>query len=121
MKVLGGLSHKEISNILQKPIGTIQWTYNTSIKKLRIALSAMAAFVFMLGTGFIFKLIHTFDSAYIEIPEMEMEPPIEIPTTPQIDVWFITLGICFVLSIIALIVFFKNSDKIQTKRKAGCI
>lgn len=121
LKVLGGLSHKEISNILQKPIGTIQWTYNTSIKKLRVVLSSITAFVIVLGTGFVFKLIQTFNSAYIEIPEMEMDSPIEILPAPQIDAWFISLGVFFVLSIISWIVFFKNSDKIPTKHKIGRI
>ena len=107
--------------MLQKPIGTIQWIYNTSIKKLRIALYAMAAFVTMLGTGFISRMIHVFDMTYIEIPEMEMETPAEIPIAPRVDAWLITLGICFVLSIIILIVFFKKSDKLPTKRKADRI
>jgi len=116
LKVLGGMSHKEISHMLQEPIGTIQWTYNMSIKKLRVALSTMAAFVIMLGTGFVYKLIRAFDIEYIEIPEMEK--PVNISTPPIIDAWVIVLGICFLLSVTALIVFFRNSDKLPTKRKA---
>ncbi|MDZ5726032.1 RNA polymerase sigma factor [Acetobacterium carbinolicum] len=118
LKVLGGMSHKEISHMLQKPIGTIQWTYNMSIKKLRVAISTMAAFVIMLGTGFVYKLIRAFDTEYIEIPEMDMEPPVNIPASPIIDAWVIGLGICFLLSVTALIIFFRNSDKLPTKRKA---
>lgn len=121
LKVLGGMSHKEISHMLQKPIGTIQWTYNMSIKKLRVALSAMAAFVITLGTGFVYKLIRAFDTEYIEIPEMEMEPPVNIPTPPRIDAWVITLGVCFLLSVAVWIVFFKNSEKLPTKCKTGRI
>lgn len=116
LKVLGGLSHKEISQMLQKPIGTIQWTYNMSIKKLRIALSTMAAFVITFGTGFVYQLIHVFNTEYIEIPDMEAQP-----ISPQIDASVIVLGVCFVLSVAAWIVFFKNSDKLPTKRKAGRI
>ncbi len=41
MKVLGEFSHKEIAAILGKPIGTIQWIYNTSIGKLRVQLATM--------------------------------------------------------------------------------
>lgn len=116
LKVLGGMSHKEISHMLQKPIGTIQWTYNMSIKKLRAVLSTMAALVIMLGTGFVYKLIRAFDIEYIEIPEMEK--PGNIPTPPVIDAWVIVLGISFLLSVTALIVFFRNSDKLPTKHKA---
>ena len=32
LKVLGGLSHKEIAQLLSMPVGTVQWLYNTSIK-----------------------------------------------------------------------------------------
>ena len=118
LKVLGGMSHKEITQMLQKPIGTIQWIYNTSIKKLRVVLSAMAAFVIMLGTGFIYKLIRALNTQYIDIPEMEMEPPVSIPTPPQVDAWVIALGVSFLLFVMAWIIFFKNSDKLPTKRKA---
>lgn len=32
---LGGFKHREISKILDKPIGTIMWTYNNSLSKLK--------------------------------------------------------------------------------------
>ena len=32
LKVLGGLSHKEIAQLLSMPVGTVRWLYNTSIK-----------------------------------------------------------------------------------------
>lgn len=35
MKVLGGLTFKEIAGILSKPIGTVTWKYQNAIKKLR--------------------------------------------------------------------------------------
>ena len=35
MKVLGGLTFKEIAEILSKPIGTVTWKYQNAIKKLR--------------------------------------------------------------------------------------
>lgn len=112
LKVLGGLSHKEISHMLQKPIGTIQWTYNMSIKKLRIALSTMAAFVITFGTGFVYKLINVLNTEYVIIEDMTE------PSLAQIDASVIVLGVCFLLSVATWIVFFKNSDKLPTKRKA---
>ncbi|MFI3163915.1 MAG: sigma-70 family RNA polymerase sigma factor [Bacillota bacterium] len=41
LKVLGGLTHKEIAMLMNKPIGTIQWTYNMSIKTLRKKLASL--------------------------------------------------------------------------------
>lgn len=41
LKVLGGYTHKEIAQMLGKPIGTVQWLYNTSIKSLRTIFSAV--------------------------------------------------------------------------------
>ncbi len=48
LKILGDYSHKEIAQILGKPIGTIQWLYNTSIKKLRTILSSLMGVIIML-------------------------------------------------------------------------
>lgn len=39
LKVLGGLTHKEIASILKMPIGTVQWKYHKAVHKLRIAWS----------------------------------------------------------------------------------
>lgn len=39
LKVLGGLTHKEIAAILKMPIGTVQWKYHKAVHKLRIAWS----------------------------------------------------------------------------------
>ena len=35
MKCGGELTFKEISEILEKPMGTVTWLYNSAIKKLR--------------------------------------------------------------------------------------
>ncbi len=43
LKVLGGCTHREIAEMLGKPVGTIQWIYNSSIKKLKILLSVLFA------------------------------------------------------------------------------
>jgi RNA polymerase sigma-70 factor (ECF subfamily) len=40
--VLSGLTHKEISDQLKKPIGTITWTYSNAIKKLQKGLANYA-------------------------------------------------------------------------------
>jgi RNA polymerase sigma-70 factor (ECF subfamily) len=35
LKIIGELKFREIATILDKPMGTVQWIYNTAIKKLR--------------------------------------------------------------------------------------
>ena len=35
MHVIGDLKHRQIAEILNKPIGTVTWTYNEAIKKLK--------------------------------------------------------------------------------------
>lgn len=35
LHVVGDLKHREIAKLLNKPIGTITWTYNKAIKKLK--------------------------------------------------------------------------------------
>ena len=39
LKVLGGLTHREIAAILKMPIGTVQWKYHKAVHKLRTAWS----------------------------------------------------------------------------------
>ena len=39
LKVLGGLTYKEIAAILKMPIGTVQWKYHKAVHKLRTAWS----------------------------------------------------------------------------------
>jgi len=42
LHVINELSHKEIAEILKKPLGTITWTYRNAIKKLEKGLSEYA-------------------------------------------------------------------------------
>ncbi len=73
LKVLGGLSHKEIAKALNKPIGTVQWLYNTSIKQLRVALVSLASLILVLTIS-LFSL-----TLYIEIPpNYEVESSLDI-------------------------------------------
>lgn len=56
LKVLGGLTHKEIAAILKMPIGTVQWKYHKAVHKLRTAwsnllLAVAAALVWTLARG----------------------------------------------------------------------
>lgn len=113
MKVLGGMTHKEISLILSIPMGTVQWLYNTSIQKLRRIMATLAAFVLFCGSGMTYQLIQYFR------PE---ETPGDVwissipPAEPVVSPWLpASIGL-FVLAAAALILFFLFSDRLPTKR-----
>ncbi len=133
LKVLGQLSHKEIARMLDKPIGTIQWIYNTSIKQLRISLAAMASFAFILLLGgaarlaSIYSLLQTppimdspmpNDPGISHSPGMSAPPSVEnIEFLPYLlnDSAFVALLIATVTVIAGIILFLKFSYKLPTK------
>jgi RNA polymerase sigma-70 factor (ECF subfamily) len=45
LKLMGGLKHREIAEILEKPEGTIRWRYMRAIHSLRIILGSVAVAV----------------------------------------------------------------------------
>lgn len=56
MKILGNMTHKEIAHMLSVPVGTVQWIYATSIKKLRRTLTALTSLTLIFGGGFGYQL-----------------------------------------------------------------
>ena len=111
MKIMGDMTHKEIAKFLSMPIGTVQWLYNTSIKELRRAMTAMAAFVVCLGGGAVWQVLR-----YLYPDEAPSEVGIQtVPTeTVMSPLLPVSVGLFFLASI-ALILFFKFSDKLPTK------
>ena len=112
MKILGGMSHKEVAKALGKPVGTIQWIYNTSIKKLRVALSALSVLALTIFGSFIIKLFTCY--RYIGPDDIELPTPI---STAIKDPAFIFLFVATFLAIIAWVMLFKHSDKIPLVNK----
>ena len=111
MKILGDMTHKEIANILSMPVGTVQWLYNTSIKELRRAMTALAAFVICLGGGTVWQLFR-----YLQPNEMPGEVGIAtVPAAPAMSIWLPICAGFFLTSTAGLILFFKFSDKLPTK------
>lgn len=45
LKILSNLSFREISNILNMPIGTVQWKYYKSLHTLKILLSSLSMYI----------------------------------------------------------------------------
>ncbi len=125
LKVLAGFSHKEIAKILNKPIGTVQWIYNTSIKKLRLALSGLILLIIASVSSLIYRLPSSFKQVIQEtedstnLPESADDltplPAPELVTVFELD--FLSLGL-IVLSLVLIlftIIFYKKTDKLPTK------
>lgn len=116
MKILGDMTHKEISNVLSLPIGTVQWIYATSIKKLRHTLTVLSCLVLGFGGGFWYQLSQYF-GANTEKPGdvgISSIPPAE----PALSPWLIVFSIFFLLTTAVWVLFFKFSDRIPTDRKS---
>ncbi len=131
LKVLCDLSHKEIAKALDKPIGTVQWIYNTSIKKLRVALVAMASFMVVLFLGAMSRVVDIYGSLPVFDPPMMSDPNVaHSPNMPEPlsplsylfaellwDRAFLFLSAGTVVMMVGIIIFFIFSDRIPTKRE----
>lgn len=113
MKILGDMTHKEISKVLSIPIGTVQWIYNTSIRELRRIMTGLATLMLLCGGGMAYQIISSFRSEEAPgdfgISSVPLEEPALSPWLP------ISIGL-FVLVTAALIIFYKFSDRLPTKR-----
>lgn len=112
LKLYSGLTHKEIGKLLNKPIGTVQWIFNTSIKRLRKVLltSVILSGILMISGvsryGYLYYDLHYNSS----------------PITPGIDIkayYTDSLGITFIVVSIILflltVFFYKKTDVLPTK------
>ena len=100
--------------MLSVPIGTVQWIYATSIKKLRRSLTALASLVLIFGGGVGDQLVQ-----YFQVPAgvtgdigISSIPPVEPPISP----WLVLFFVLFLSAAAACILFLKFSDRIPTKR-----
>lgn len=113
MKILGDMTHKEIAQMLSIPIGTVQWIYATSIKKLRRSLTGLASLALVFGGGFGRQLVG-YIQALTEAPGevgIISVPPVDAAVSP----WLIVFLALFLVVTGACILFFKFSDRIPTK------
>ena len=109
LKVLGGYTHKEISKMLDKPIGTIQWIYNTSIAKIKITLTSLIIAIVFSACGFIKRLenyIARINSTQ-EMPGMTIHIPF--------DYSIIIFAVLFIFFSLLFVFIFQKSHKIPTK------
>ena len=122
LKVIGGFTHKEIAKMLGKPIGTVQWIFNTSIKKLKAVLLSFFACIFLSIIGFAMSIskylavIKEYDGD-IEESFGQADELVIIPFDYSIIAW----GVAMLLLVIGFIVFYKKTDKIPTKAEKKSI
>ena len=109
LKVLGGYTHKEISVMLGKPIGTIQWIYNTSVKKLKVMLSSIILAIFASVFGLVERLTNYIEQlkAVPEIPGQTVHIPF--------DYSIVVFAFIFAVLIFAFTIIYIKSYKIPTK------
>lgn len=113
LKVYSGLSHKEIGKLLEKPVGTIQWIYNTSIKRLRkvlLTISIISGVLYISG-------ISRFWFLYYDLKK-QMNGPIQ----PSIDIanyYKDNMGIGLLVAatflLILMYILFRKSDFIPNR------
>ena len=100
LKVLGGLSHKEIAQLLSMPVGTVQWLYNTSIKSLRRTLTALASVAIVSAGGLMYQV-----TQYFRTPAQEPGGDFGIssipPAEPSLSPWFAVWLTLLIGSIVA--------------------
>ena len=109
LKVLGGYTHKEISKMLGKPIGTIQWLYNASIKKLKITLTSIMVAIVLSVAGFVERLVN-----YISQKNAAPELPGQTIRVP-FDYSIIVFAVLFVFLSVTFLLVLKKSHKKPTK------
>ncbi len=110
LKVIGGYTHKEISKMTGKPIGTVQWIYNASIKKLRNILAALGISFFIFAFSFARRLLLYIRAIFYgktEFPGTTVNVPF--------DYRIVVNGLLAIISITIFCIIFKKSDKLPTK------
>lgn len=113
LKILGDYSHEEIAQMLGKPIGTIQWLYNTSIKKLRTILSSLMGFITVLFCATVLEGIRYIQNI--------TKPGDMSPGTPggsinfYVDYLLLAFIGLFFLSLILFFIIYKKNHKTPTK------
>lgn len=118
LKVLGGLSHKEIAQLLSMPVGTVQWLYNTSIKSLRRTLTALASVAIVSAGGLMYQV-----TQYFRTPAQEPGGDFGIssipPAEPSLSPWFAVWLTLLIGSIVAGILFFQVFRQNPNKAKSS--
>ncbi len=116
LKVLGDLSHREIAAALNKPIGTIQWIYNTSIKQLRLTLVSMSSLLVIIAVGISYRSIQLANRPQVQA--INTMRTIDSSNNSMIpDFTLLVLSVLFVFILCATILFYFKPDLIVRNKK----
>jgi len=116
LKVICGLTHKEIAKLLSMPSGTVMWVYNTSIKKLKVILGSLISIIIIVGISFISKLNAVPNFRYVSEEAYTMDNFMGTKSIPiEVVDWRIKYYVIGAFLIITLILLFIKSDKIPIK------
>ena len=127
LKVIGGFTHKEIAQMLQKPVATVQWVYNTSVKKLKVALSSLILSFVGLVTLLIYaivdpqKFIKGYGSATPPASQGGLTPGgttsdgYDYVPTKANDIKVIIICFLILLTLLFIVAIFTNSHNVATK------
>lgn len=116
LKVLGGYTHKEIAQMLGKTVGTVQWIYNTSIKKLKFVLSSLITSIFIFASVLVGKL-----TMYIYDLKHNTDQGGEAIKGAFFDFGIIIFAVLLVAAVSVFVIFLKKSEKTPTKLRAKSI
>ena len=117
LKVLGGYTHKEISEMLGKPIGTIQWIFNTSIKKLKRTLISFIGVMILATSGMVVSIMQYF--AYLNANTEPGMPGGTDHSEQLLNQCFASMVVFSMIVLICLasfLVVYFCSDKLPTKK-----
>lgn len=110
LKILGGYTHKEIAKMLDMPIGTVQWIYNTSIKRIRRILTSLLTVICVLFTGLIASIYLLFNY------EDYLSKDIQASNVLSILIAIVSILCIAIVAILAIFIYiYKKSDKLPTK------
>jgi len=113
LKVLGGYTHKEIAQMLGKPVGTIQWVYNTSIKKLKYILTTFISSIVLVASIITAKLTMYFYNLY----RFNNNSEDEVLKGGHFDFSIIVFVGLLLILVVLFVFFLKNPKKSQQKPK----
>ena len=111
LKVLGGYTHKEIAKMLGKPIGTIQWIYNSSIKLLKISLFPIMTAIVLSCAGFVVRLANYIAKTNKNIVDEEIPNTITRVPFDYLILVFAALFACFSILFFVVLLKIKKSNK----------
>lgn len=104
LRVVGGLTFREIAGQLGMKAGTVRWLYSSAIVKLRTKICVSAIISALFGVSFAYKL-------YSDLSVDDDEVVITGVTSGGVSAASIVLGVAFIISLVILFFFIIKAAK----------